>query len=190
MWILLIGPPGAGKGTQAVNLAQRLGVPHLSSGEMLRMAKDDATELGQTAQEFLDAGKLVPDELITQIVLSRLDGSDCDSGCLLDGFPRTVAQARALDEYLSLRDAAVDMVLKIHVEEGELMKRLLARGRSDDRPEAIRQRFREYESLTAPLFKYYEDGGRLRTIDGAGSPDAVQRRIDKCVDAFGANSVG
>jgi adenylate kinase len=182
MWIILIGPPGAGKGTQAVVLAEKLAVPHLSSGEMLRKAIQDDTPLGKTAKEFLDAGKLVSDELITKIVLARLEQPDCGAGCLLDGFPRTVVQAETLDDYLAARDVAIGMVLKIDVAESDLVDRLLARGRDDDRPETIHERFREYESLTAPLFRYYGQRGQLITIDGAGSPADVQARIAARVD--------
>jgi adenylate kinase len=125
---------------------------------------------------------LVPDDLITKIVLERLDQSDCQQGCLLDGFPRTVAQAEVLDEYLRRNGKTLDAVISISVPEDNLIRRLLARGRADDKPDLIQKRFEVYASQTEPLIQYYKESGPLRMVDGSGTPEEVQRRVFDCVE--------
>jgi len=181
MRIVLVGPPGVGKGTQAVRLAERLQVPHLSSGDLLRDACQRQTDVGLQAAEFMQAGKLVPDELILSTVFARLAEADCRSGCLLDGFPRNQPQAEQLDEFLAGRQEALAAVIVIQASEQELFRRLADRGRLDDSEEVIRKRLVEYDTLTRPLVDYYRDRGILQTVDGEGSPDEVFTRIQQVV---------
>lgn len=184
MLIVFIGPPGAGKGTQSERVVNYLGITHLSTGDMLRRAKTEQTLVGKLASEYMDAGRLVPDELIIQVVGERLRQPDCQRGCLLDGFPRTLNQARSLDEYLQAEGRPLDVVLELHVPDDELLKRLLARRRADDNLDTIRQRFVDYKALTEPLVDYYQDRGLLRRIEGIGSPDEVFARIQAVLDAI------
>lgn len=177
MRILLIGPPGAGKGTQAVRLAERLGVPHLSTGDMLREAVRQQTEIGRQSEAYMTSGRLVPDELVQQLVVERTSRPDCAGGYLLDGFPRTAAQAKMLDKMLTDRGVAIDAAIKIDVDEAVLLERLAGRGRADDGASVIRQRLDHYRKLTQPMEAYYEDAGRLRMVDGHGAPDEVFDRI-------------
>jgi adenylate kinase len=182
MRIVFLGPPGAGKGTQAQRLKDYLGVAHLSTGEMLRDAEQDGTRLGREAARFMKAGQLVPDEVVVGIVVERLADKDCARGCLFDGFPRTVPQAEALDRLLAERGMPLALVLALDVSESQLVKRLLARGRIDDDLETIRERFRQYTSLTQPLLDYYRQRGLLRQINAEGSPDEVFAKIRAVVD--------
>jgi adenylate kinase len=190
MLVVFIGPPGAGKGTQASRLCDYLNVPHLSTGDMLRQAKQDGTPLGKQASAYMDRGSLVPDQLVVEIVGERLEQPDCKAGCLLDGFPRTLAQAQALDEYLSQHAGCIDFVLELRVDEQELIQRLLGRAqesdqpRSDDSPEAIPHRLEVYRSQTEPLLEYYRQRNLLHSIDGLGTPDEVFDRIRAAVDQF------
>jgi adenylate kinase len=190
MLVVFIGPPGAGKGTQASRLCDYLNVPHLSTGDMLRQAKQDGTPLGKQASAYMDRGSLVPDQLVVEIVGDRLEQPDCKAGCLLDGFPRTLAQAQALDEYLSQHAGCIDFVLELRVDEQELIQRLLGRAqesdqpRSDDSPEAIPHRLEVYRSQTEPLLEYYRQRNLLHSIDGLGTPDEVFDRIRAAVDQF------
>jgi len=181
MRIVFLGPPGAGKGTQAQRLKDYLGVAHLSTGEMLRDA--EATTLGQQAARYMSAGRLVPDDVVVGIVVERLAEKDCARGCLFDGFPRTVPQAEALDRMLTDRGMPLDLVLAIVVPEADLVARLSARGRPDDDANTIAERFRQYTALTQPLIEYYRRRRILRQIDGTGSPDHVFERIRGTVDA-------
>jgi adenylate kinase len=183
MRIVFLGPPGSGKGTQAQRLKDYLGVAHLSTGEMLRDAGRAGTALGAQAAKYMQAGQLVPDDVVVGIVVDRLEQPDCARGCLFDGFPRTLPQAKALDETLSAHDMPLDLVLALEAPEDQLVERLLARGRMDDKRETIHERFRQYTRLTQPLLEYYRQRGILRPIDGAGSPDAVFARIKGAVDA-------
>ncbi|HYO26466.1 MAG TPA: adenylate kinase [Lacipirellulaceae bacterium] len=177
MRIVFLGPPGAGKGTQAIRVAQRLGVPHLSTGDMLRdaIARDDA--LGREAAIHMDAGRLVPTVLVQSLVDERVAQADCHEGCVLDGFPRTVEQAEHLDALLASCGKSLKAVINLQVPEDVLLKRLSGRGRSDDGAEIVLERLRQYDELTRPLAAYYERQGILRNVDGLGTPDEVSTRI-------------
>lgn len=182
MRIVFIGPPGAGKGTQAALVVGRYGLAHLSTGDMLRAARDAQTEIGKLADQYMSAGQLVPDEIILKIVQDRLQADDCRAGYLLDGFPRTLAQAEALDQLLAQEGAPLDVVLELRVPEEELFRRLSGRGRADDKPEVIRQRLVAYRQQTEPLLDYYQRRGLLKTIDGLGTVEEIFERIQQVLD--------
>ena len=177
MRIIFVGPPGVGKGTQSKRLLQFLKIPHLSTGDMLRQAFADQTEIGILSQQYMASGKLVPDPIILQLMGHRLDQSDCQQGCLFDGFPRTLGQASALDAFLRERGMPLDGVLELKVDAEQIVKRLAGRGREDDHPDIIRQRLEGYLRLTQPLVEYYKERGLLYTVDGMGTPDEVFERI-------------
>ena len=177
MRAVLLGPPGAGKGTQAVRIAEKLGVPHISTGELFRNNISNGTPLGVEAKKYLDAGDLVPADLTNQLVDSRLDADDVADGFVLDGYPRNVDQAAALREMLERRGLKLDAVLELRVPEEELVKRLMSRGRADDTEDVIRNRFRVYRDETAPLLDYYS--AELKTVDAVGDLDEVFERALK-----------
>ena len=181
MRIILLGPPGAGKGTQGHRLSKRYGIPEISTGDILRLAVGNGTQLGIEAKRYMDRGALVPDAIIIGIVRERLGQPDATKGFILDGFPRNVAQAEALTEMLQRSAMALDHVLSIEVPEEELLKRLTGRrqieGRQDDSDEAIRHRLEVYRQETAPLIAYYQQQGLLRPIPGLGTVEDVFQRI-------------
>lgn len=204
--IVFLGPPGAGKGTQASLLAQRLGLVHIATGDLLREHQRKGTPLGQLARSYMEKGLLVPDDVVIQMLLERLGMPDCQRGCVLDGFPRTIEQAQALDR--ALGPTGVEKVVLVQVSEEELVRRLGGRWtcricqrpyhsesnppktpgrcdvdggelyqREDDRPEAVRQRFQVYQQQTAPLVAYYRQQGKLVEVNGQGEVDSVHRAI-------------
>ena len=174
MRLVLLGPPGAGKGTQAEKLAEKLQIPHLSTGELFRENIGNGTKLGLEAKRYLDAGDLVPAELTNEMVDDRLSKSDLDAGFILDGYPRSVQQAQALHDMLERRGIQLDAVLEFRVPEDTLFERLKARGRADDTDDVIRNRMNVYRDETAPLIEYYSD--ELKTVDAVGSVDEVFAR--------------
>jgi adenylate kinase len=182
MRLLIMGPPGAGKGTQAVSLAERLGAAHISTGDIFRENVRNQTELGKTAQRYMDAGEYVPDEVTNAMVKDRLAQDDAKAGFILDGYPRTVDQVDTLDAILAELGTPLDAVVELSVDSEELIQRLLKRaetsGRSDDTEEVIRHRQDVYVKETAPLIEVYSGRGILVTVDGVGSVDEVAARID------------
>jgi len=182
MRIVFIGPPGAGKGTQAERLIERYKLAHLSTGDMLRAARDAQTEVGRKADEYMSSGQLVPDSIILDIIAERLAQPDCRTGYLLDGFPRTIAQAETLDRILADQSTPLDVVLELNVPEEELFRRLAGRGRADDQPEVIRQRLVAYRQQTEPLLEYYRKADLLKSTDGNGSVDDIFERIKAILD--------
>ena len=173
--VVLVGPPGAGKGTQAATLSDSLGVPHISTGDLFRAHIGDETELGRSVKRYLDAGQLVPDEVTNELVRERLAEPDAQAGFVLDGFPRNVSQADLLKKILAETDDTLDAVIELQVDSEPLVRRLLARGRDDDTEEVIRHRQQVYRSETAPLLDYYQD--LLVTVDGVGEVDKVTDRL-------------
>lgn len=176
MRVILLGPPGAGKGTQAAKLAEKLGVPQISTGDLFRNNIAAGTELGRQAKQYLDAGDLVPAELTNALVADRIDDPDAAKGFILDGYPRSVEQARALHDMLEARNTRLDAVLELRVSEEELLKRLKERGRADDTAEVIHNRMNVYREETAPLLEYYSGEHELQTVDAVGSLDEVFNR--------------
>ncbi len=182
MRIVFIGPPGAGKGTQAERMIEKYQLAHLSTGDMLRAARDAQTEVGKKANEYMASGQLVPDEIIVEIIRERLAESDCQGGYLLDGFPRTIGQAEALDKMLAAKGTPLDVVLELKVPEEELFQRLAGRGRADDKPEVIKQRLVAYRNQTSPLLDYYGKTGLLKSIDGLGTIEEIFDRVQAVLD--------
>jgi adenylate kinase len=185
--LLLLGPPGAGKGTQAARLEKRLGIPQISTGDMLRTAVAEGTDVGLKAGSYMDRGALVPDDVVIGVAEERLQREDASRGFILDGFPRTDAQARALDALLSKMHSPLDRVVCIRVDEEALVERLVRRaeieGRGDDTPETIRHRMQVYRDSTRPLVDYYRGRGILVDVEGAGSMDEVAKRIEEALAA-------
>jgi len=189
MRLILLGPPGAGKGTQAQRLVAKHGIVQLSTGDMLRAAVAAGTPVGLRAKSIMDAGQLVPDEVVVAIVADRIDQPDARRGFVLDGFPRTVPQAQALDRLLAERGLKLDGVIELKVDEGILLKRIetrvaemTARGeklRADDNPEVLKGRLAAYRAQTAPLADYYAGLGQLRSVDGMAPIDTVTAAIDR-----------
>ena len=177
MRVLLLGPPGAGKGTQADRIAARFQLVHLATGDLLRANVADGTPLGEVAQAYLDSGELVPDEVVVAMMLERLGQPDCKRGFLLDGFPRSVAQARALDAHLAGLGAPLDAAINLEVAEEELLHRLARRGRADDNAQTIRNRLQVFAAATRPLLDYYYGRGVLFSVAAVGTVDEVSERI-------------
>ena len=195
MILIFLGPPGAGKGTQAAHIIHSRGIPQLSTGDMLRAAVKAETPVGLQAKAVMDAGNLVSDDIVAAIVEERIEEDDCAKGFLLDGFPRTVIQAEMLDAMLQKKERAVDAVIELRVDEAALIDRLRtrieetkARGeepRKDDNEETFKYRLQVYKDQTAPLIPYYENQGKLRVVDGMGSVEAVSAAIDAVLDEIG-----
>ncbi len=205
MRMILVGPPGAGKGTQAVHLVERFKISHISTGDMLRAAVSEGTELGKQADGYMKAGGLVPDDLVIAMVIERIGKPDCTKGFMLDGFPRTRPQAEALDVELQKAGVALDVVLQIEVPDDLIVERITGRRldpgtgdiyhvkfkpppaniagrviqRKDDTEEACRARLEKYHSETAPIIPFYEAQGTLKRVDGNAAPDEVSRRIEQ-----------
>ena len=193
MNLVLFGPPGAGKGTQAKILTEKRGLPQLSTGDMLRAAIAAGTELGKTSKAIMDRGDLVPDEVVIGIISERYDQPDCRAGAIFDGFPRTIAQAEALDRMLAKRGRRIDTVIEIKVDDEALIRRsenrvkeMVAAGqkpREDDTPETLKNRLGVYYKNTAPLIAYYRNQGKLKTVDGMAPIPEVAAQIAAILDA-------
>lgn len=182
--LILFGAPGAGKGTQAATLSQQLQVPHISTGDILRSAVAQQTPLGVEAQSYLNRGELVPDDLVIALIRERLSQPDAHSGWILDGFPRTVPQAEALDRLLQELSQRCDRVVNLEVPEPVLVSRMLERGRQDDTEDVIRNRLQVYHQKTSPLIHFYRDRDQLTAIDGHADVPAVTAAIlDSLEDA-------
>ncbi len=182
--LILLGPPNSGKGTQAAILAERLGIPAISTGDMLRAARDAGSELGRKVEEIMASGELVDDDTMKQVVRERLARDDTKGGYLLDGYPRTMRQAGDLEEILGNTEG-IDCVLHIRVPDQELVRRALERGREDDQEEVVRQRLNVYEEKTEPLIGYYQKLGLLREVDGHRPIEEVTSQL---LEALGAES--
>jgi adenylate kinase len=181
--IVMLGAPGAGKGTQAVRIAETHGIPHISTGEMLRGAIAAGSELGQKVKEIVESGALVPDELVVEVIRERLAQPDAQNGFVLDGFPRTIGQAEALDLLLSELGRPLEIVLELELAEETAVERMLGRaadqGRADDTPEVIKNRFEVYRRQTEPLSNYYRSTGILVAIDSSPGMDEVFAEIER-----------
>jgi adenylate kinase len=196
MRLILLGPPGAGKGTQAQRLVQRYGIVQLSTGEMLRAAVAAGTPVGLKAKDIMASGALVPDDIVIGIISDRLDQPDARKGFILDGFPRTVPQAQALDDLLKKKHMRLDAVVELRVNESALLQRvetrvaeMRARGeevRIDDTPEVLSKRLASYRSMTEPLIHYYSERRKLLTVDGMMTIEHVTREINRILAAIGA----
>jgi adenylate kinase len=208
MRMILVGPPGAGKGTQAARLVDRLGIPHISTGDMLRAAVAEGTELGKAADGFMKRGELVPDEVVIGMTVERIGKPDAAGGFMLDGFPRTRPQAEALDAALAAAGVNLDVVVLIEVPDELIVERITGRRsdpetgaiyhltfnpppaeaadrlvqRADDTEEACTARLAKYHAETAPIVPFYEAKGLLRRVDGVGAPDEVTARIDRALE--------
>jgi len=193
MRLILLGPPGAGKGTQAQRLVNKHKIVQLSTGDMLRAAAKAGTPTGLQAKDIMDRGELVPDEMVVGIVADRIEEPDAKKGFILDGFPRTVPQAEALDRMLEEKGLALDGVIELKVDDAMLLNRIekrvhetIARGepvRADDNPETLKKRLNAYYAQTAPLTAYYAQKGRLSSLDGMASIEQVAQAIDQVLEA-------
>jgi adenylate kinase len=183
--VVFLGPPGSGKGTQAMRLAARLGIPQISTGEMLRQAAAAGTPLGLKARAIMDAGELLPDPVIIDLMRERTAAPDCARGFILDGFPRTTGQAEAFEKMLAERGGKMDAVVNLLVDEVRVVERMKGRarteGRTDDKPETMRERLRVYQEKTAPLVAWFRKRGVLADVDGLGEIDEVAQRIDEAL---------
>jgi len=181
--IILFGPPGCGKGTQAIFISESLSIPHLSTGDMLRSAVSSGSEIGLKAKNIMESGGLVSDQIVLSIVEERIAKDDCKKGFILDGFPRTVNQAEKLDLLLSTNNK-LDYVLRIKVDEEEIIKRLIDRAREDDKPDIIKNRFKTYNLETQPLIPFYKERKILFNIDGMQEIEKVSEDIKKVIGAI------
>jgi len=186
MRLILMGPPGAGKGTQATFVAQHYSIPAISTGDIFRANVSEGTPLGKEAQRYMDAGEYVPDDVTNKMVRNRIDEPDADRGFLLDGYPRTVAQVEELDGMIAHTGHRLDAAVVLTVDEEEIVQRLLQRahtdGRADDTEEVIRRRQEVYAEQTAPLIDTYRQRGILREVDGMGEVEEITRRIFAALD--------
>ncbi|MBU6299500.1 MAG: adenylate kinase [Alphaproteobacteria bacterium] len=189
MNLVLFGPPGSGKGTQAKILQERRGLPQLSTGDMLRAAIAAGTELGKKCKAIMDSGDLVPDEVVVGIIAERYDQADCANGAVFDGFPRTIPQAEALDAMLKSRGRKIDLVIELKVDDAVLLQRVEQRikesggvARADDTPETLKNRLTVYYKNTAPLLEYYKRQGKLATVDGMAPIEEVTKAIAAIID--------
>lgn len=177
--VIMLGAPASGKGTQAVQLAASLNLPHISTGDLFRKNISENTPLGQKAKGFIDAGKLVPDEVVIDMLLDRIKASDASHGYILDGFPRTIPQAETLEK--TLKPGTRLVVLNLDVSDDTIVKRALGRKRSDDTPEVVKERLRTYHEHTAPLLDYYKKKGLLKNINGEQTPEQVFSDLQKAL---------
>lgn len=192
MRLILLGPPGAGKGTQAQRLVERHGIPQLSTGDMLRAAVKAETDVGKRAKAVMDAGELVSDDIVNAIVSERIDAPDCANGFILDGYPRTLAQADAVEAMLSAKGMDLDIAIELVVDDKALVGRIVKRAdeaqaagqpvRKDDNPVVFEERLREYYKKTAPLIGYYHAKGLLKGVDGMDDMDSVTAQIERLLD--------
>jgi adenylate kinase len=193
MRLIVLGPPGAGKGTQSARLMQKYGIPQLSTGDMLRAAVAEGAPVGLKAKALMDAGSLVPDDIVLKIIADRIEQPDAARGFILDGFPRTVNQARALDELLKTKNMSLDGVIELKVDESALLGRIekrakdmVAKGcaiRADDNPDAFKTRLDAYRAMTAPVSAYYAQEGRLKTVDGMAPIEVVSAAVDRATQS-------
>jgi len=177
MILVLFGAPGVGKGTQAAILAERLGIAHLSTGDAFRAAIKNQTAVGMIAKGYVDAGTLVPDDIVARIVEEAMGAPEFASGSILDGFPRTRAQADALDALLTAKGLGITRVINLEVDDETIITRLLQRGRADDQEEIIRNRLNVYNNETAPLLEYYGEKGLLTSVNGVGQVEEITDRV-------------
>ena len=199
MRLILLGPPGAGKGTQAQRLVEKYGIPQLSTGDMLRAAVQAGTEVGKRAKAVMDAGELVSDAIVNAIVAERIDQPDCANGFILDGYPRTLVQADAVESMLAERGIGLDAVIEFVVDDKALVGRIVKRAedakaagqpvRKDDNPVVFEERLREYYKKTAPLIGYYYAKGKLRSVDGMAGIDTVTAEIEAVLAATAKETV-
>ncbi len=200
MRLVLLGPPGAGKGTQATRIVTRFDIPQLSTGDMLREEVVAQTTLGLAVKHIMDCGELVPDDVVVAIVANRIDHTDAANGFILDGFPRTVAQAEALDRELTLRGMGIDAVLELTVHENALLDRIRCRAeaaaskgetvRRDDNPEVFKTRLEAYQAQTTPVADYYRSRGLLKTVDGLQPIDTVSEELAAALAALPRHQMG
>lgn len=194
MILMLLGPPGAGKGTQSQQISEKLGIPQLSTGDMLRAAVKAETPVGLKAKQVMASGGLVSDEIVIGIIADRISEADCSKGFILDGFPRTLGQAAALDKLLASKGKKLDSVIELRVDDGALLARIENRARetvaaggtvrADDNAEALKTRLMAYYRETSPLIGYYFALGKLKTVDGMASIDDVARQLDAIINSI------
>jgi adenylate kinase len=199
MRLVLLGPPGAGKGTQAMRIVSRLAIPQLSTGDMLREAVASGTASGLRVKHIMDRGELVPDDVVVSVIASRIDHSDAANGFILDGFPRTLTQAQALDQELAARGIKLDAVLELEVEEDALLDRIRGRAeeaankgepvRGDDNPEVFKTRLDVYRAETAPVTEYYRSQGLLSIVDGLQPIDVVTEELAAALAALSSHQI-